>query len=1056
MIILWLGCLGVVPEASAQTGSQRDQNRTSRGRDFYMTFLPNVHEDAGSPINVDSLYIFITCDVPTQGVITFRNRNGVTSTRNFAITNPAQVFTFAVPYRDFELQGFNLDAGRTGNPNSQNERVAPQFFRVTANNEVTVYGLNQAYLTSDAFLALPVTALGREYVIMSYNSDGDGARFNINAPDQSTPSQFAVVATENDTEVQIIPSQPTFTSRTTAPQTVRLQRGDVYLVQADVRIQNGLTDLTGSRVIASRPVAVFGSHQRALIPIADKARGLATRDHLVEQMPPIETWGRQAFVTPYPRPVGAQLDIGSDLYRVVAGYDNTRIFINGAQVRTLNAGEFFEAALTAPLVITASDQIMVAQFKKTSSSAENQFNGDPFMMIIPTVEQYDNSYRFINPQAIDGRLLRIPGSTTNLLFREHYVTIVAPTSSLGSIRVDETLVGAQRFQPIANSGYSFANIQVSAGVHTARGDSAFAIYVFGYGLLNSYGYIGGGRLRIIAPDRNAPVITGTPECFGFSGVAYDTLLTDSRIRSVDFEQATAGTVGTLGVIGNVQAAREPFTPFADSVRFRLQLSNSFQDGSIVVVARDSIGFTARLPVLIPGLTVSAEERSTSQQPAVRTITLPVGRSRVLPVTLINYGQTSQTLGSVNGTLPPFEIVQNCGLALRTRLVASTTGSLTSNPAMTVQSGFAALTIPPNSSTTVTLAFEALQTGTCTIRLSLQTSCGRREVLVLNVAVLNDTVPPALSVRRDDCARTITFSAEDRAPAISGIERFEVSDLVNCTITRLEPITAATVFASQGRGVLTIINPRLDALFTIRAIDSAGNVAIIRDTVQGFTLVLVPTPPATSVSADSLGRFGSQRISALLCRSLTYQNIGLKPFVINQWAPNRNVFFSMPATQFPAVIRPGERRTFTFCFSPLEQRSYADTLRLFEYCVEDVFPLSGTGTPVSTVENTRCDVAVRLTTSSAPQEYFMEQNFPNPAFGQTIIRFAILEPSPIRLVLYDALGKPVQVFAEGVFGSGEYEVLVNVERLESGVYWYELRYGIGAGARSSIRSITVFR
>ena len=74
---------------------------------------------------------------------------------------------------------------------------------VVAQDPVTVYGLNRAVNTTDAFLALPVDSLGSEYINLGY---GNTHRL-VAAP---IGSQFLVVATQDDTQVQIDPGEYTF------------------------------------------------------------------------------------------------------------------------------------------------------------------------------------------------------------------------------------------------------------------------------------------------------------------------------------------------------------------------------------------------------------------------------------------------------------------------------------------------------------------------------------------------------------------------------------------------------------------------------------------------------------------------------------------------------------------------------------------------------------------------------------------------------------------------------------------------------------------------------
>ncbi len=97
-----------------------------------------------------------------------------------------------------------------------------------------------------------------------------------------------MVASENDTLITIVPSVSTDSRIAGVPYQVVLQQGQSYrLINND-----GLdADMTGTTINADKPVAVFGGVKIALIP-ASTAAG----DHLVEQLPPVSTWGNH-FVT---------------------------------------------------------------------------------------------------------------------------------------------------------------------------------------------------------------------------------------------------------------------------------------------------------------------------------------------------------------------------------------------------------------------------------------------------------------------------------------------------------------------------------------------------------------------------------------------------------------------------------------------------------------------------------------------------------------------------------------------------------------------------------------
>jgi hypothetical protein len=996
MILAFALCaFAEISAARAQMVSPRNETRSSRGREFYITFLPNVHDGGrGTPFLNDSLYIYITSEVPTSGSIRYRNRLGAETSVPFSIPDPNQIFTFRIHYQNFELQGY-FTGERFDSTQAQSERVARQFFHVRADDEVTVYGLNQALYTSDAFLALPVESLGREYVVLAYKSDARGLLFMPNSRDEvSTPSQFAVVATQNDTQVEILPSAPTLLARSTNAQVIRLNEGEVYLVQADPRAMNGLGDLTGSRVKANKPVAVFAGHQRTTLPV-ELRPSLWTRDHLVEQLPGLETWGKSAFITPFIR-ARDEVGLGTDLFRVVAAYDNTRIFVNGQPLTTLNAGQVFEGPLAASAWITASDQILVAQYKKTSSTLDAKFVGDPFMLLVPQVEQYDRSYRFINVEAFDPiNVGSASPSSRGRVFEDHFITIIAPSGGTGlsSLQVDGIPLDPSRFTPIVNSGYSFANFALSPGVHTARGDSAFALYVYGYGVLNSYGYIGGGRLRIIAPDRDAPQIIARAECFGVRGAVFDTALTDSRIARVEFSDAQ-----------NVNVSVEAFTPFADSVGFQATLQNVFADGEFTLEARDSIGFVTRRLFRIPGFTVGAEGRGANADAQRFRLTLPTGRSRIIEIPIVNYGSSTQTVSAI-------DLVNNPANPAPFRILSPQTP----------------FTLSPGGRDTLRVALDATAQGRYAGTLSLSNNCAARALALLEAEAGEDQTPPEISSRREICERIITLNIRDGEPFPSGTAVVEaLGELENCVLERPPAPNAFTVTA-----VLRILNPRLDAVYTIVVRDSAGNETILRDTAQGFTLEIVRAQSETGQT----GQWGDVEITGLDCRDIVVRNVGVLPYALERLAPRVNRFFSVVESQFPLVIPARGERAIRLCFAPLEETFYADTLVIERYCETETLLLSGRGEPLTRFQGSRCNAEIRLRTARAPLHYFMEQNYPNPALGGSrttfVVGLAAREEASLRL--FSTLGEEITRVDFGALAAGEHEIALDLPSLPTGLY-----------------------
>lgn len=657
------------------------ENFDSKGKDFWLTFLPNYHNNKFSSLPQrrlgDSLYIFITSETPTRGSIEYKDNRGQTFVHSFTITNPANVYTFKVNFNDIELVGQN-DSGNEDFFQDQSETIVQQSFHITSNDDITVYALNQAVTTSDAFLVLPTDVLGKNYFIMAYNSDGSVFLQSTSW----TPSQFGIVATEDNTDVQIIPSSPTHKSQLKV-QNIKLNRGETYFVQSLINQNNPHNDLTGSEIISSKPIAVFSGHQRAKIPYNLQGESFS-RDCLIEQLPPVRVWGKNALLVPYAQPSQITPQ-GSDLFRILAAYDSTQIFINGALIKTLNRGQFYEGELRNSALVTASNPVLVAQFKKTSADNQTLKLSDPFMMIIPPKEQFLKSCRVINNQAYE---LSSDLSYEKVYF-EQYIIIVAPDNFINTVKLDNQQVPASAFLPISGSGYSYANIRVSDGVHTIEASEPVGVYVYGYGYANSYGYIGGMGFK--PNEYQPPEISSIDSCFKVSGVASAYTGNDSGLGEVK-------SVNENNVIVTI----ENFKPYKKNVSFSARLSDTRQDGSFKLIAVDSSGLTTSKEFSIPGFTLALIGNELTDTLRAFQYNLKKGDKACFTVAIKNYGNFIQVANAYGFNKPGF----------------------------TVQS--VKKTFSPGEIDSITVCYEAPSDDAVIDTLSLAGNCGVRKLLIVRI------------------------------------------------------------------------------------------------------------------------------------------------------------------------------------------------------------------------------------------------------------------------------------------------------------------------------------
>ncbi len=456
--------------------------KNPEGTDFWLCFMRNYkNPQPSSTVNMLQLEFFIT-----------GNKDANVRIRIKGIGYDESVF---VPARTVKNVKIPPEAEL-----KSSEIIEQLSVHVTSDNPVTIYGLNRRFQTTDTYLALPVEVLGKEYRVMCYN-------VSVNY----TP-QFAVIATEDSTEVKILPSVNTENHVANEVYTVILNKGEVYQVTAAYE-KFSSCDLTGSVIRSNKKIAVFSGHQCAYVP----AKIIAC-NHLVEQMPPVHSWGRHFYI-------GMFNQRSNYTYRVLANENNTKIFEDSKMVKILKAGEFFENTLSQNIQLTADRPVLVAQYSQGYKNGDSI--GDPMMLLVTPTQQFLSAYRFATP--ING-------------FWKHTVNVIVPTNAIRSLRLDSRYVDSAMFKPLGISRYSIAQINIPYGSHSLECSQPFGMYSYGFGFdkdaYDAYGTMGGGSYvpYEAAVDTVPPIAEEIPDKSAekekFDIILRDDDVDDSGIRSI--------------------------------------------------------------------------------------------------------------------------------------------------------------------------------------------------------------------------------------------------------------------------------------------------------------------------------------------------------------------------------------------------------------------------------------------------------------------------------------------------------------------------------------------
>ncbi|NBC17091.1 MAG: T9SS type A sorting domain-containing protein [Bacteroidetes bacterium] len=86
----------------------------------------------------------------------------------------------------------------------------------------------------------------------------------------------------------------------------------------------------------------------------------------------------------------------------------------------------------------------------------------------------------------------------------------------------------------------------------------------------------------------------------------------------------------------------------------------------------------------------------------------------------------------------------------------------------------------------------------------------------------------------------------------------------------------------------------------------------------------------------------------------------------------------------------------------------------------------------------------------PAQATLAAAYPNPFQGQTTLRYTLAQGGPVRLVVYDVLGRMVAVLVDEVQRAGTQQVRWDAAGVASGVYVARLETGDGVQTQTLTR------
>jgi hypothetical protein len=359
------------------------------------------------------------------------------------------------------------------------ETIQEKAIHLISDNPLNVYAFNWSPNSSEVALIFPTNSLGSEYYAICYTPHINGNGINTGS---GRNSEFLVVASEDNTVVHITPSKVTDQGKpANTTYSIILNKGELYQVQSEnlpIPVWPGQGDLTGSYITSDKPVALYSGSLSTTVP-GDAS--VSAWDHLYEQIPPVQTWGRKFVAVPLK-------SRHEDTYRILAAEDNTIVRVGNKSPFALDKGQYHEFMLlyNEPSLIESDKPILLAQYSN-SNSVDFDYtggDGDPFLVIVSPVNQTREKVAFV-------------AYASQQVKSKFFINVVVKDDAVGKIKLDNADVN---FNSLGGTGYSYAQVSIGSGDHyieSIEPGKGFIAYVYGFGGVEAYGYGVGYNLDIV-------------------------------------------------------------------------------------------------------------------------------------------------------------------------------------------------------------------------------------------------------------------------------------------------------------------------------------------------------------------------------------------------------------------------------------------------------------------------------------------------------------------------------------------------------------------------------
>gem|GEM_PF-2306211 len=326
----------------------------------------------------------------------------------------------------------------------------------------------------DATQILPDDALDTNYVSAGWGIYDD--------PGERNNSECLVTSPFDSTLVTITPSVNTMNGELAGvPFTVRLDRGECYIMKADTSGQPSDPSLSGSTIVSTKPVSVIVGLTCAYVPL-----GYESCNELMDELIGKKWWGSHFFFQPLGNAdstivvvLTSDQQFFARINNGFAGSTNGRImaqFLGSAEIRTFDNN-------SRPIRVEA-------QQLARGSNETFDFSGisDPTLVTVLDTSFYSDTVIWNTPNFGNG------------VGFANWVPVICPTADLSRMTLDGLPIPGALSSVINGSNFSAINPSIYPGEHTIISPDPIFALVTGFSQADAYSFMAGTPGAPLPPD----------------------------------------------------------------------------------------------------------------------------------------------------------------------------------------------------------------------------------------------------------------------------------------------------------------------------------------------------------------------------------------------------------------------------------------------------------------------------------------------------------------------------------------------------------------------------